>query len=84
MNALRDDFDGLSIRGGAIDDTLNQLWEDMKPASPRVDMATRQRSLKTNLARSKDALAEKDAAGARRYLENARADLEALERFLNR
>lgn len=84
LNALRDDYDGLSIRGGAIDDTLNQLWEDMKPASPRVDMATRQRSLKTNLTRSQDALAAKDAAGARRYLENARADLEALERFLNR
>ena len=82
LNALRDEFDGLSIRGGAIDDTLNQLWEDMKPASPRVDMTTRQRSLKTNLTRSQDALAAKDAAGARRYLENARADLEALERFL--
>jgi hypothetical protein len=84
LNALRDDYDNLSIRGGAIDDTLNQLWEDMKPASPRVDMVTHQRSLKTNLTRSKDAIAEKDAAGARKYLDIARGDLEALEQFLNR
>jgi len=84
LNALTDDYDDLSIRGGAIDDTLNQLWEEMKPASPRVDMVTHQRSLRTNLTRSKDALAQQDAAGARRYLDIVRADLAVLEQFLNR
>ena len=84
LNALRDDYDDLSLRGGVIDDALNQLWEEMKPNSPRLDMVTHQRSLRTNLARSRDALAERDAAGARRYLEGARTDLEALEQFLNR
>ena len=84
MNALRDDYDDLSLRGGVIDDALNQLWEEMKPNSPRLDMVTHQRSLRTNLTRSKDALADRDAAGARRYLESARADLAALEQFLNR
>ena len=39
-----------------IDDALNQLWEEMKPNSPRLDMTTRQRSLRTNLTRSRDAL----------------------------
>ena len=84
LNALRDDYDDLSLRGGVIDDALNQLWEQMKPNSPRLDMVTHQRSLKTNLTRSKDALSDRDAAGARRYLEGARADLAVLEEFLNR
>lgn len=84
LNALRDDFDNLSLRGGVIDDALNQLWEEMKPNSPRMDMVTHQRSLKTNLTRSKNALADNDAAAARRYLESARGDLAALEQFLNR
>jgi len=84
LNDLRELFDDLSIRGGVVDDTLNQLWEEMKPASPRIDMVTRQRSLRANLTRSKDALDGRNAAGARRYLEMARADLSALEEFLNR
>jgi len=84
LNALRDDYDDLSLRGGVIDDALNQLWEQMKPNSPRLDMVTHQRSLRTNLTRGKDALADRDAAGARRYLEGARADLAILEEFLNR
>lgn len=84
LNALTDDYDDLSLRGGVIDDALNQLWEQMKPNSPRLDMVTHQRSLRTNLTRSRDALAGRDAAAARRYLEGARADLAALEEFLNR
>jgi hypothetical protein len=84
LNALRDDYDALALRGGVIDDALNQLWEEMKPNSPRLDMVTHQRSLRTNLTRSKDALADRDASGARRYLEGARTDLAVLEEFLNR
>lgn len=84
LNALRDEYDKLSLRGGVIDDALNQLWEEMKPNSPRIDMVTHQRSLRTNLTRSKDALADRDAAEARRYLDIARGDLAALEQFLNR
>jgi hypothetical protein len=84
LNALRDDYDDLALRGGVVDDALNQLWEEMKPNSPRLDMVTHQRSLRTNLTRSKDALADRDAAEAKRYLESARADLAVLEQFLNR
>jgi hypothetical protein len=84
LGVLRDDYDTLSIRGGVIDDALNQLWEEMKPNSPRADMVIHQRSLRTNLTRMKEALADRDAVGARRYLASARADLEVLEQFLNR
>jgi hypothetical protein len=56
----------------------------MKPNSPRLDMVTHQRSLRTSLTRSKDALADMNADAARRYLDAARADLAALEEFLNR
>jgi len=84
LNRLRDDYDKLSLRGEVIDEALNQLWEQMKPNSPRLDMVTHQRSLKTNLTRSRDALAGRDAAEARRYLERAQADLAVLEEFLNR
>ena len=84
LNTLRDDYDNLSLRGGVIDDTLNLLWEQMKPDSPRLDMVTHQRRLRTSLTRSKEALARRDVSGARRYLESARGDLVALEQFLNR
>ena len=84
LNELRDEYDTLSIRGETVDDTLNRLWEEMRPLAPRVDMATRQRSLRTYLARTRDALAEKDTAQARRYLDLARADLAALEQYLGR
>jgi hypothetical protein len=84
LNALIKDYDELSLRGGVIDDALNVLWEQMKPNSPRLDMVTHQRSLRMSLTRSKDALADRDTAAARGYLDVARADLAALEEFLNR
>jgi hypothetical protein len=84
LNALRETYDDLALRGGVVDDTLNQLWEEMKPLSPRLDMVTTQRRLKTSLARGREALAERDLAGARKHLEVARADLAVLEQFLNR
>lgn len=84
LSALSETYDDLSLRGGVVDDTLNQLWQEMKPASPRLDMVTTQRRLKTSLVRGREALAGRDAAGARKYLDLARADLEVLEQFLNR
>ena len=84
INALRETYDDLALRGGVVDDTLNQLWEQMKPLSPRLDMVTTQRRLKTSLARGREALAERDVAGARKHLDVARADLAVLEQFLNR
>jgi hypothetical protein len=84
LNELREDFDTLSVRGEVVDDALNRLWEEMLPLSPRVDIATRQRSLQTYLIRTRDALAERDAAQAKRYLDLARADLAALDQFLGR
>lgn len=84
LAALRETYDDLSLRGGVVDDTLNQLWEEMKPLSPRLDMVTTQRRLKTSLARGREALAERDVAGARKYLDAARVDLAVLEQFLNR
>lgn len=84
LDALRETYDDLSLRGGVVDDTLNQLWEEMKPLSPRLDMVTTQRRLKTSLARGRAALAERDVAGARKHLEVVRADLAVLEQFLNR
>ena len=84
LNAVHDIYDDLAQRGSIIDDAVNQLWEEIKPASPRIDMAASQRRLKTNLARGREALEEKDAAAARKHLDAARVDLEVLERFLNR
>jgi hypothetical protein len=84
LTALRETYDDLALRGGIVDDTLNQLWEEMKPLSPRLDMVTTQRRLKTSLARGREALAERDVAGARKHLDVARAELAVLEQFLNR
>jgi hypothetical protein len=84
LNELTDQFDELADRAGAVDDTLNRLWEELRPLAPRVDIATRQRSLRTSLARSREALTARNAGDARRYIDNARADLAALEQFLGR
>jgi hypothetical protein len=84
LEALHDDYNDLSLRGGVIDDTLNRLWEEMRPLAPRLDIATRQRSLKASLTRARDALDKRDAAAVRKYLETARADAAALDEFLGR
>ncbi len=84
LDGLQDDYSDLSLRGGVIDDTLNRLWEEMRPLAPRLDIATRQRSLKASLTRARDALDNRDAAAARKYLETARADAAALDEFLGR
>jgi TIR domain len=84
LDGLHDDYSDLSLRGGVIDDTLNRLWEEMRPLAPRLDIATRQRSLKASLTRARDALDNRDAAAARKYLETARADAAALDEFLGR
>ena len=84
LDALRDEYDDLSIRGEVIDDSLNRFWEGMRPLAPRLDIATQQRSLKVSLARARDALDDGDAVAARKYLDTARADAVALEKFLGR
>jgi hypothetical protein len=81
---LRDELDELSDRAATMDATLDQFWEGMKPLAPRVDMATRQRSLRTSVARSREALAQANAGDAKRYMDNARADLAVLDQFLGR
>ena len=84
LDALHDEYNDLSLRGGVIDDTLNRLWEEMRPLAPRLDIATRQRSLKASLTRARDALDNRNAAAVRKYLETARADAAALDEFLGR
>jgi len=84
LDALHDEYNDLSLRGGVIDDTLNRLWEEMRPLAPRLDIATRQRSLKASLTRARDALDNRDASAVRKYLETARADAAALDEFLGR
>jgi hypothetical protein len=84
LEVLHDEYNDLSLRGGVIDDTLNRLWEEMRPLAPRLDIATRQRSLKASLTRARDALDQRDAAAVRKYLETARADAAALDEFLGR
>jgi hypothetical protein len=84
LDALRDEYDDLSVRGEVIDDTLNRLWEEIRPLAPRVDIAMRQRSLKVSLTRARDALDDRDAAAARKHLDTARADAVALDEFLGR
>jgi hypothetical protein len=47
-------------------------------------MAARQESMNTYLTKGQQALKEKDAGRARRYLDLSRIDVEALEKFLGR
>ena len=50
----------------------------------RGDMASKQASMKNNMAKAQDAIQHNDLERAKRYSKLAENDIEALEKFLGR
>jgi serine/threonine-protein kinase len=79
-------LDQLSSRAAAVNGSLDRLQQQQAAAGYglRGDMVAKQATMQANLSRAQNALARGDAARAGRYVEQASADVEALEHFLGR
>ena len=83
---MEQDLDALSTRAVAVDSSLDRLQQEQarQGLGLRGDMAARQQSMRANLSKAQDALEKRDATRARRYVDLAQRDIEALEQFLGR
>ena len=74
----------LSNRAEAVNSSLDHLQQQQNSAGLglRGDIVARQASMKTNLSRAEEAIQHGDLARAKKYLDLAGSNVEALERFL--
>jgi hypothetical protein len=86
LDAVEHDIDQLSNRVEAVNGSLDNLraQQQAQGLGLRGDIASRQASMKLNLAKAQDAIEHNDAARAKRYAQMTDADVEALEKFLGR
>jgi len=86
LDQLEQEIDGLTARATAVNNSLDRLQQEQarQGLGLRGDMAARQQSMKSNLAKAQDALEKGDTARGRRFSEQAQKDIEALEQFLGR
>ena len=84
LDELETTIDQISTRAAAINSSLDRLQQQQAASGYglRGDMAAKQASLKSNLAKAEEALQNRDPARAKKYADLASADAEALERFL--
>lgn len=77
-------IDQLSNRATGINNSLNTMQRNMQHdgVSMRGDIAAKQSSMNTNLAKAKQALAMNDAARASKFASLAESDTGELEKFL--
>ncbi len=81
---LEHDVDQLSGRAAAVNASLDRLQQQQNAAGYglRGDIAAKQASMKNNLAKAQSAVERGDAQKAKRYMDLAQSDVEALEHFL--
>jgi serine/threonine protein kinase len=86
LDALEHEIDQLSGRAGAVNSSLDNLQRQQAAGGfgLRGDMASKQSSMKNNLAKAQDAIVHNDVERAKRYAKMTEADVEALEKFLGR
>ncbi len=86
LDAIEHDIDQLSNRASAVNSSLDNLQRAQAASGLglRGDMASRQSSMRNNLAKAQDAIQHNDADRAKRYSKLAESDVEALEKFLGR
>jgi len=84
LDAAERDVDQLSNRAVAINSSLDRLQQQQSAAGYglRGDIASRQASMKNNLAKAQSAVQSGDVQRAKKYMDLAQSDVEALERFL--
>jgi serine/threonine-protein kinase len=83
---LEEQVDQLSSRTAAVNDSLDTLrrQQNAQGLGLRGDMAATQERLKIHVGRAQAALQDQDIKNAKRYADQAEAELEQLERFLGR
>ncbi len=86
LDELETKIDGLNSRAEAANASLDTLKRTMQQSGMnlRGDMATAQASMKTNLGKAQQALAQKDADRAGKFATLAEQNLQTLEAFLGR
>jgi serine/threonine-protein kinase len=86
LDAVEHEIDQLSSRAGAVNSSLDTLQRQQAASGfgLRGDMASKQSSMKNNLAKAQDAIEHNDLERAKRYSRMAESDVEALEKFLGR
>jgi serine/threonine-protein kinase len=86
LDALEHEIDQLSSRAAAVNNSLENLQRQQAASGfgLRGDMASKQSSMKNNLAKAQDAIEHNDLERAKRYSSLAESDVEALEKFLGR
>ena len=84
LDELERAADQLSNRAEAVNSSLDHLQQQQNSAGLglRGDIVARQASMKTNLSRAEEAIQHGDLARAKKYLDLAGSNVEALERFL--
>ena len=81
---LEHEVDQLSSRAAAVNTSLDRLQQQQSAAGYglRGDIAAKQESMKNNLAKAQSAVERGDAQKAKKYMDLAQSDVEALEHFL--
>jgi serine/threonine-protein kinase len=83
---LEVELDRLTARAAAADESLNRFRAGLarQGLSLRTDIASRHQSMGVNVAKAREALAQRNAERARQFSDLAAADVEAIEKFLGR
>lgn len=84
LERLRQQSTRLAVRAKVVDGSLERLAEQMRPNGLRGDILLRRESAASSLAAGQRALDRGNLDAAGTYFEQARIDVEALERFLGR
>jgi serine/threonine protein kinase len=86
LEALEQQADQLSSQASSANDSLDNLrrQQSAQGLSLRGDIASAQELMKTHMAKAQAALQNKDAAGAKKYLDLAEGDVARIDKFLGR
>lgn len=86
LEELEKQADVLSSQASSVNDSLDNLrrLQSSQGLSLRGDISSTQELMKTHLAKAQTALQNRDATGAKRYLDLAEGDVTKLDKFLGR
>jgi serine/threonine-protein kinase len=86
LDAMEIEDDHLESRAGAVESSLDALEQQMHQSGLglRGDMVSARASMRSDMSKAKQALDNSDTDRARRYLDQANAEISKLEGFLGR
>jgi predicted nucleic acid-binding Zn-ribbon protein len=86
LDAMEIEDDHLESRAGAVESSLDALEQQMRQSGLglRGDMVSARASMRSDMSKAKQALDNSDTDRARRYLDQANAEISKLEGFLGR